>query len=96
MSEPCQQVSRLETVDEKLDKLTEILTTVAVQKNEIEHLVSALSDLKNWLKLLEARMQLQEQAGGQSASKFLWIIVTALAASCIGAAVTAISLVARG
>lgn len=92
MSEPCQQINRLESVDEKLDRLTEILTTVAVQKKEIEHIVEALNDFKSWLKLLEGRMQTQEKSAGTSAAKFVWILATTMLSSAIGAVATIVIL----
>jgi len=88
MSDPCQQVGRLETIDDKIDKIADLLTTVAVQKKEIEHIVETLGELKKCINELFERIRVLETRPAEHASKFIWIIVAACISAGFSAAFT--------
>lgn len=55
--EPCQQTTAISQISSKIDRLAEALQVLAVQKNEISHLVRHQGDHREWLKGHEKRLQ---------------------------------------
>jgi hypothetical protein len=78
MTTPCIQGPTIDKMDEKLDQVILTLQTLAVQKNEMEHIVKGQSDHHSWLKGHEVRIQILERTPGNIASKFLWLLVGAM------------------
>lgn len=70
-------------MDEKLDKVIDALSVLAVQKNEIQHISKTQDDHRVWLKNHEERLQKVELQPGRMATKTLLIV--------IGAGVTVVS-----
>lgn len=74
MSEPCSQLPSIEKIQTKLDQMLEALQVIAVQKNEIEHLIKTQGDQREWLKGHERRIQDLEKLPGDNASRFIWLL----------------------
>ncbi len=72
----------------KLDRISEALEALAVQKNDIVHLTGRLEDLRKWTAAHEKRIQTLELAPGQGASHLIWLAV--------GAGVSALGSLAAG
>lgn len=72
--EPCHHTPAIHKIEEKLDKVVEALQVLAVQKNEIEHLIKTQGDHRAWLKGHEERIQHLEKRPGESASRFVWLL----------------------
>jgi C4-dicarboxylate-specific signal transduction histidine kinase len=69
-------MDEIRKLHEKMDRIGEVLQVVAVQKNEIEHLVRTQEDIREWLKAHEKRLREVEQRPGNSASKFAWMLLS--------------------
>jgi hypothetical protein len=61
MADPCTQGKALDKIDRKVDGLVEAVQALAVQRNEIEHLIKTQGDHRDWLKGHEARLQAIER-----------------------------------
>lgn len=85
MTEPCHQQSNIETLGKKMDRILDVLTQVAVQKTEIEHLTAAVLELREWNRSQEKRIQALEKAPGNGAIKMLWMVSSPVAAAIVTA-----------
>lgn len=85
MSDPCQQHNNIESLGKKIDRILDVLTQVAVQKTEIEHLAATVLELREWNRSQEKRIQLLEKAPGNGAIKMLWLVSSPVAAAVVTA-----------
>jgi hypothetical protein len=97
MASPCVQEPAIRLMGEQLAELGKTLATIAVQKNEIEHLVKEQIEHRTWLRTHETRIQALEKVDfidhedrlkvienkpAQSASKIYWLVVAGVL-SCV-------------
>lgn len=108
MASPCVQEPAIKLMGEQLAELGKTLATIAVQKNEIEHLVKEQIEHRTWLRTHETRIQALEKVDfidheerikaienkpAQSASKFFWLVVAGVL-SCISGLISGAMLIA--
>ena len=89
MSDPCQQASNIESINKKMDRILDVLTQVAVQKTEIDHLTTAVLELREWNRSQEKRIQDLEKAPGNGAIKMFWLFFGPIAAALVTSIVLA-------
>jgi hypothetical protein len=63
MTTPCVQYPAIDSIGRKVDTLIDAVQVLAVQKNEIEHLIKTQGDHRDWLKGHESRIQAIERRG---------------------------------
>jgi len=80
--------SRTVAMSAKLDRISDALEALAVQKNDIVHLTRRFEDLRVWTGDHEKRIKALELAPGKSASALVYM--------AIGAGMTALGGVATG
>jgi hypothetical protein len=56
MTTPCVQYPAIDSIGRKVDTLIDAVQVLAVQKNEIEHLIKTQGDHRDWLKGHESRI----------------------------------------
>jgi len=108
MGSPCVQEPAIKMMSEQLAELGKTLATIAVQKNEIEHLVkeqieqlTILRDHDLRIRTLERvdfadheiRLTAMENKPAQSASKFFWVMVAGVF-SCASGIISGVILLA--
>jgi hypothetical protein len=69
--EPCIQAPTIAKIDHKMDRALSALSELAVQKNEISHLIKTQGDHRDWLQGHERRLQALEKKPGDDAVKNL-------------------------
>lgn len=84
MPEPCIQAPTIGRIEEKIDKVMESLQSLAVQKNDIEHLKDDQNSLRNWVKNHETRMQALELQPGKFAGKIVYMMAGVGTTVCAG------------
>lgn len=108
MASPCVQEPAIKLMSEQLAELGKTLSILAVQKNELEHLVkeqiSQRTDLREQDRRIQAlekvdfvdhesRIKDLENRPAKSASKFFWIVATA-GVGCISGILSGAMLIA--
>lgn len=78
MPEPCSQEKTIEAMASQFTEITKALQAVAVQKNEIKHLLEHQGDHREWLKDHEKRIQKIEQQPSQAATRWYWMAIAAM------------------
>jgi len=99
MGSPCVQEPAIKLMGEQLAELGKTLATIAVQKNEIEHLVKEQIEHRTWLRTHETRIQAMEKIDfadheerlkaietkpAKSASTFFWLVVAGVLSCASG------------
>lgn len=74
MPDPCIQAPTIGRIEEKIDKVMDSLQSLAVQKNDIDHLKTDQVSLRNWVKNHESRMQALELQPGKLAGKIIYMM----------------------
>jgi len=108
MASPCVQEPAIKLMSEQLAELGKTLATIAVQKNEIEHLVKEQIEHRTWLRTHETRIQAMEKVDfidheerikaienkpAKSASKLYWLVVAGVL-SCLSGLISGAMLIA--
>lgn len=108
MASPCVQEPAIKLMSEQLAELGKTLATIAVQKNEIEHLVKEQIEHRTWMRTHETRIQALEKVDfidheerikaienkpAKSASKLYWLVVAGVL-SCLSGLISGAMLIA--
>ena len=74
MTDPCQQAPTIHRMETKVDRLTDVVSQIAVQQNDITHLTTSLNGLRDWMIKIERRVGELEKAPGGAAIR-MWVVL---------------------
>lgn len=92
MSDPCSQSDAIKELHDEIHSLAETLNTVAVQKNEIGHIVERQTEHRNWLMAHGERLRKLESQPSEVVQKMYWLVIggtVGMIASVFGKAILA-------